>query len=143
MQLKLMLNQDNIIIIILHVNTQITIFFILHVIVLLQTSAIPLEVTMHPTMTSSNTIEITASGTTPLKYQWYSLTDNKKLTDGARFEGTETSRLVIKYTSSPSEGCYECRVEDKHNKSISSDSIGMPLLCMYSFKLNDMHEKNA
>lgn len=131
MQLKLMLNQDNIIIIILHVNTQITIFFILHVIVLLQTSAIPLEVTMHPTMTSSNTIEITASGTTPLKYQWYS--GKKKITDGARFEGTETARLVIKYTSSPSEGCYKCIVQDKHEKSLSSNEIGKPALCACVF----------
>ena len=105
-----------------------------HAVICLQTSSFPLEVTMHPTMTSSNTIEIAAKGTTPLKYQWFS--GKKKLTDGARFEGTETSKLVIKYTSSPSEGCYKCTVQDKHEKSTSSNEIGKPVLCVhFNFKV--------
>ena len=95
-------------------------------VVILQTSSIPLKFTLHPTMKSSNTVEVTAEGTTPLKYQWYS--SKKKLTDGTQFEGAETSRLVIKYTTSPSEGCYMCTVQDKHKKSMSSREIGKLVL---------------
>ena len=93
-----------------------------HLAHLFQSSDIPLAVTRHPTMTSSNTIEISAEGTTPLKYQWYQ--DDKELRDGPDFDGSRTSKLSIKTTDSPSEGCFKCRVKDKHGKSISSDIIG-------------------
>ena len=74
-------------------------------------------------MTSNNSIEIIAKGTTPLKYQWF--LDEEKLTrDDDGYEGSTTSRLVITNSDSLSEGCYKCEVKDKYGKSIISDHIG-------------------
>ena len=78
---------------------------------------------MPPTMTSNNSIEIIAEGTTPLKYQWF--LDEEELTiDDGDYEGSTTARLVIKNSDSLSEGCYKCEVTDKFGESLVSDHIG-------------------
>jgi len=54
------------------------------------------------------TIPVTASGTTPLSYQWYEVTSggSTQLSDSGDFTGTATSTLTINSTSTADSGSY-------------------------------------
>ena len=87
-----------------------------------QSPDIPLDILKQPTFTNDKTVELSAIGTTPLSYQWFC--DEERLTDGESYEGSTTPKLVIKIAESVLQGCYKCRIEDKHGKVASSNEIG-------------------
>ena len=87
-----------------------------------QSPDIPLEFSKQPIFSNAKTVELSAIGTTPLSYQWFC--DEERLTDGESYEGSTTPKLVIKIAESLLQGCYKCRIEDKHGKVASSKEIG-------------------
>ena len=89
--------------------------------VLLQDPNVPIDIIKQPVI-SENLLEVSAIGNTPLKYQW--VLEEKRPIDGDNYEGTNTSRLVIKKASLQDEGCYHCEIKDEVDNVAKSATIG-------------------
>ena len=95
---------------------------------LVQIPNVPLEIVKQPTLIADRTIEVSARGITPLKYQWLlGETDGDNFgdipTDSEHFKDSSTDRLIIQNPRFLHEGSYKCRVMDK-NGDIMSSPIG-------------------
>ena len=87
----------------------------------MQDPKVPIEIIKQPVI-YENVLEVSAIGNTLLKYQWF--LEGKRVKDGDNYEGTNTSRLVIKKASLQEEGCYHCEMKDEVDNVAKSATIG-------------------
>ena len=80
----------------------------------------PLKIIKQPTL-NNNVIIIKVEGTKPISYKWFK--DEEQVCDGDNYKGSTTHELFVRNLNPLTKGMYVCKIHDKCEQSICSDSI--------------------